>query len=68
MATISSEMKCYFERLIEPLVTNKSFEDPISTVKDGLLKKSLIKKSPSKMLKLKSSNSSNQFMKTQLIS
>ena len=23
MATLSNEMKCYFEKLIEPLVTNK---------------------------------------------
>ena len=39
MATVSNEMKFYFERLIEPLVTNKSIEDLFSKVKDDLLKK-----------------------------
>ena len=39
MATVSNEMKLYFERLIEPLVTNKSIEDLFSKVKDDLLKK-----------------------------
>ena len=27
MATISNEMKCYFEKLIKPLITNKSLKD-----------------------------------------
>ena len=67
MATISNEIKCYFEKLIEPLVTNKSLEDLFNKLKDDLLKK-LMKRYPSKMLNLKSSNLSYQFMETQLIS
>ena len=67
MATISNEIKCYFEKLIEPLVTNKSLEDLFNKLKDDLLKK-LMKGYPSKMLNLKSSNLSYQFMETQLIS
>ena len=39
MATISNEMKCYFETLIEPLVANKSFEDLFNKLKDDLFKK-----------------------------
>ena len=39
MATISNEMKCYFEKLIEPLVTNKYLEDLFNKLKDDLLKK-----------------------------
>ena len=39
MATISNEMKCYFETLIELLVTNKSFEDLFNKLKDDLFKK-----------------------------
>ena len=54
MATVSNEIKCYFEKLIEPLVTNKSLEDLLNKLKNDLLKKS--------------SNLSYQFMKTQLIS
>ena len=38
MATISNEMKCYFETLIEPLVANKSFEDLFNKLKDDLFK------------------------------
>ena len=67
MATISNEIKCYFEKLIEPLVTNKSLEDLFNKLKDDLLKK-LMKRYPSKTLNLKSSNLSYQFMETQLIS
>ena len=67
MATISNEIKCYFEKLIEPLVTNKSLGDLFNKLKDDLLKK-LMKRYPSKMLNLKSSNLSYQFMETQLIS
>ena len=67
MATISNEIKCYFEKLIEPLVTNKSLEDLFNKLKDDLLKK-LMKGYPSKMRNLKSSNLSYQFMETQLIS
>ena len=59
-ATISNEMKCYFEKLIEPLVTNH--------IKRRSFEKNLMKKSTSKMLQLKSSNPSYQFIKTQLIS
>ena len=39
MATVSNEMKCYFEKLIEPLVTNKSLEGPSSKLNDDILKK-----------------------------
>ena len=39
MATISNDIKCYFEKLIEALVTNKSLEDLFSKLKDDLLKK-----------------------------
>ena len=59
-ATISNEMKCYFEKLIESLVTNH--------IKRRSFEKNLMKKSTSKMLQLKSSNPSYQFIKTQLIS
>ena len=39
MATVSNKMKCYFGKLIEPFVTNKSLEDLFSKWKDNLLKK-----------------------------
>ena len=39
MATTSNEMKCYFEKLIKPLVTNKSLEDLFNKLKNDLLKK-----------------------------
>ena len=39
MATISNEMKCYFEKLIEPLVTDKSLEDLVNKLKGDLMKK-----------------------------
>ena len=39
MATISNEVKCYFEKQKEPLVTNKSLEDLFSKLKDDLFKK-----------------------------
>ena len=39
MATISNEIKCYFEKLIEPLKTNKSLEDLFDKLKDDVLKK-----------------------------
>ena len=67
MSTISNKMKCYIEKLMEPLVTNKSLEGLFSKLKDDLLK-NLMKNSLSKMLKLKISNLSYQFMKTKLIS
>ena len=38
MATISNEIKRYFEKLIEPLVTNKSLEDLFNKLKDDLFK------------------------------
>ena len=39
ITTISNEMKCYFEKLIEPLVTNKSLKGLFNELKDDLLKK-----------------------------
>ena len=60
-------MKYYFEKLIEPLVTNKLLEDLLNILKDDLSKK-FDERSPSKVLKLKSSDPSYQFMKTQLTS
>ena len=67
MATINNEMKCYFEKLIEPLVTDKALEDLVNKLKGDLMKK-FDEKISSKMLKLKNLNPSYQFMKTQLIS
>ena len=39
MAAISNEIKYYFEKLIEPLITNKSLEDLLDKLKNDLLKK-----------------------------
>ena len=39
MATVSNKIKCYFETLIEPFVTDKWLEDLFSKLKDNLLKK-----------------------------
>ena len=39
MTTISHDMKCYFEKLIKPLVTNKSLEDLFNKLKDNVLKR-----------------------------
>ena len=39
MVTISNEIKCCFEKLTKPLVTNKSFQDLFSKLTDDLLKK-----------------------------
>ena len=39
MATINNEMKCYFEKLIEPLVTDKALEDLVNRLKGDLMKK-----------------------------
>ena len=36
---ISNEMKCYFVKLIEPLLTNKLSEDLFSKLKDNFSKK-----------------------------
>ena len=52
MATISNEIKCYFEKLIEPLKTNKSLEDLFDKLKDDVLKKKMMKKSLGKTLKV----------------
>ena len=38
MATISNGIKRYFEKLIEPLVTNKSLDDLFNKLKDDLFK------------------------------
>ena len=66
LAIISSEIKCYFEKLIKPLETNKSLEDLFNKWQHDLLKK-FDEKPPRKILKLKNSNPPYQFMKTQLI-
>ena len=51
MTTANEELKCYFEKLIEPLVTNNSLEELFNKLKDEMMKKSR-----SKMPKLKNSN------------
>ena len=51
MATATEESKCYFEKLIESLVTNKSLEELFNKLKDETMKKSR-----SKMPKLKNPN------------
>ena len=51
MATATEELKCYFEKLIESLVTNKSLEELFNKLKDEMMKKSR-----SKMPKLKNPN------------
>ena len=51
MATATEELKCYFEKLIESLVTNNSLEELFNKLKDEMMKKSR-----SKMPKLKNSN------------
>ena len=33
METVSDEMKCYFKKLIEPLVINRSLEEPLNKLK-----------------------------------
>lgn len=38
MSTVSDEMKCYFEKPIKPLVTNKSLEELLNKLKCGLVK------------------------------
>ena len=52
MTTATEELKCYFEKLIEPLVTNNSLEELFNKFKDEIVK-NLMKKSRSKMPKLK---------------
>ena len=39
MTTATEELKCYFEELIEPLVTNNSLEKLFNKLKDEILKK-----------------------------
>ena len=39
MTAISNEMNCYFKKLTEPLVTNKSLEDLYNKLEDDLSKK-----------------------------
>ena len=51
MTTAKEELKCYFEKLIEPLVTNNSLEELFNKLKDEMMKKSR-----GKMPKLKNSN------------
>ena len=55
MTTATEELKCYFEKLIEPLVTNNFLEELFNKLKDEIMKK-LINKSWSKMPKMKNSN------------
>ena len=39
MATATEELKCYFEKFIEPLVTNNSLEELFNKLKDEIVKK-----------------------------
>ena len=39
MTTATEELKCYFEKLIEPLVTNNSLEELFNKLKDEIMKK-----------------------------
>ena len=39
MITPTEELKCYFENLIEPLVTNNSLEELFNELKDEIIKK-----------------------------
>ena len=39
MTTATDELKCYFEKLIEPLVTNNSLEESVNKLKDEIMKK-----------------------------
>ena len=39
MATATEELKCYLEKLIEPLVTNNSLEKLFNKFKDEIRKK-----------------------------
>ena len=67
MTTATEELKCYFEKLIEPLVTNNFLEELFNKLKDEIMKK-LINKSWSKMPKMKNSNRLEQSVKILLIS
>ena len=39
MATATEKLKYYFEKLIEPLVTNNSLEELFNKLKDEIMKK-----------------------------
>ena len=39
MTTVTEEFICYFEKLIEPLVTNNSLEELFNKLKDEIIKK-----------------------------
>ena len=39
MTTATEELKCYFKKLIEPLVTNNSLEELFNKLKDEIVKK-----------------------------
>ena len=39
LTTVTEELKCYFEKLIEPLVTNNSLEELFNNLKDEIIKK-----------------------------
>ena len=39
MVTATEKLKCYFEKLIEPLVTNNSLEELFNKLKDEIMKK-----------------------------
>ena len=38
MTTATEELKCYFDKLIEPLVTNNSLEALLNKLKDEIMK------------------------------
>ena len=39
MTTPTGALKCYFEKLIQPLVTNNSLEELFNKLKDEIIKK-----------------------------
>ena len=39
MTTVTQELKCYFEKIIEPLVTNNSLEELFNKLKNEIMKK-----------------------------
>ena len=55
MTTATEELKSYFEKLIEPLVTNNSLEELFNKLTDEMMKK-CDEKYRIKMPKLKNSN------------
>ena len=56
MTTPTEVLKCYFEKLIEPLVTNNSLEELFNKLKDEIIKKfdEKISEQNAKIEKLKS--------------